>query len=359
MPIVIKKKHKKAKAKTKKLRVTIKKAVPIEKPGGVFPFVECKTPNGQPVPYTNSAGFTFHAHWKSFGYTFHCNPDVLTLDNEHLRSLAANLKETRFANIGHVFLQLAGKLVGMSHKGILQWSLAYDDEYTTITLWINVSGHMVALGQFRSEERFIEWREVGGEWQSQEFVPPTKTPKYAPVPDFSQTFGKLPEKKDPISTPDYNKATNTLTPPHGILVEKKGAKKSKIFGFNTTAVIRWMGADAWTTEDAMKALTILGLGHVTDSTVKAQLSDGRTGGSNFGPAAPLSPSQADLLNKLIETPKPKPEIKHGSSGTPIPRPGKGTAPRSAGDRREGKQNPKPKKHREVITIRTRKKKRRG
>lgn len=83
---------------------------------------------------------------------------------------------------------------------------------------------------------------------------------------------------------------------------KKGGKKYKLWGFHVTAVLRWMGGDAWTFGDARNALKLFGVPDVGDATVKAQLLAGRKGGDcdGRGPAAPLTKDQITILNTMLE-----------------------------------------------------------
>ncbi len=79
---------------------------------------------------------------------------------------------------------------------------------------------------------------------------------------------------------------------------KKGGKRFLVFGFPVTAVVRWMGADAWLLEDAQKALNALGLADVELNTIKAQLLAGRKGERK--PPAALSKDQEDTLYAVLE-----------------------------------------------------------
>lgn len=88
----------------------------------------------------------------------------------------------------------------------------------------------------------------------------------------------------------------------GISVESEKGKY-RIFGFHATAVIRWMGTDAWTEKDTRVALNRLGLKDISDNTIKAQLRAGRDG--TRGDPAKLSKDQDERLNSIIAEPKPK------------------------------------------------------
>jgi hypothetical protein len=100
------------------------------------------------------------------------------------------------------------------------------------------------------------------------------------------------KKKTEIKPAD--KPTNNWSIP----VEQNGGKY-KIFGFNVTSVIRWMGADAWTEKDTRLALNLLGLKEVSDNTIKAQLRAGRDGSKE---PASLSSDQDEKLNSILAEP---------------------------------------------------------
>lgn len=294
-------------------------------PEGRFPFVATKTPNGQPIPTTNCVGLTFFNYTRSYGYVFAPNP-TLDLADDHLRSLAKNLEVMRFANVGHVFLMVSNSLVGVPR--IRSFSFAWDDTTNSLTLWIKKATMekgkeiYVALGQFCSTESYLQWQEVGGEWTTTQFNPP---PKHDPVERPLQDPVVYVSKAIPFS-PVENLAK--------IPVEKNGTKY-KVFGLPVTNIIRWMGADAWTEEDARTVLDLLGLQDVKRNTIVAQLRDGRNGGKVYGDIPKLTGDQADQLNKVIEIPIPKPEEKTKMKNT-----WKSKAP--AGTGIGGKESKKPK-----------------
>lgn len=77
----------------------------------------------------------------------------------------------------------------------------------------------------------------------------------------------------------------------------RGGKRFELFGFPITAVLRWMGTDAFTYKEARKALDHFGL-EVADATIKAQLFAGKKG--QRGPAADVDDKQAEELRKASE-----------------------------------------------------------
>jgi hypothetical protein len=125
---------------------------------------------------------------------------------------------------------------------------------------------------------------------------------------------------------------------------KKGGKKYRIWGHPVTAVLRWMGGDAWTFDDARTALKLLGVPDVGDNTVKAQLLAGRKGGDcdGRGPAAPLSMDQQNTLNLMIEEKTDGPEQVRGGRPAGEDRaeaPGAAPAGRGAQRAKDGKTRP--------------------
>ena len=79
--------------------------------------------------------------------------------------------------------------------------------------------------------------------------------------------------------------------------KKGGSKRKKLFGYNATAILRWMGKDEWTMEDAKKACKALGL-DVADGTITAQLAAGRKG--TRGEPAPLTKKQISELYDAVD-----------------------------------------------------------
>jgi hypothetical protein len=120
----------------------------------------------------------------------------------------------------------------------------------------------------------------------------------------------VPEKRKEKPSPDAPKVRpgskwETRTGAAGAVTVtegKKGGKKYRIWGHPVTAVIRWMGSDAWTFDDVRLALKELGVPDVGDNTVKAQLIAGRKGGDcdGRGPAAELTGDQQNILNTMLE-----------------------------------------------------------
>lgn len=76
---------------------------------------------------------------------------------------------------------------------------------------------------------------------------------------------------------------------------KSGQKRVKLFGFSVTAVLRWMGANDWTFDDAAIAVETLTMTKVSDVTIRLQLKAGREG--KRGAPANISKSQAKQLRE--------------------------------------------------------------
>lgn len=125
----------------------------------------------------------------------------------------------------------------------------------------------------------------------------TRPPKPAPEPEAKPA----PDLKRPRPTTKVevrSGAAGAVTVAEG----KKGGKKYLIWGHPVTAILRWMGSDAWTFADARLALKKLAVPDVGDPTVKAQLLAGRAGGdcNGRGPAAALTEPQTETLYALLE-----------------------------------------------------------
>lgn len=77
--------------------------------------------------------------------------------------------------------------------------------------------------------------------------------------------------------------------------ESTHTKRQKLWGYPVTAVIRWMGSEGFTWQEAANVLKKLGV-DVADSTIQIQVRAGETGAR--GPAANLTPDQANKLHDL-------------------------------------------------------------
>ena len=152
---------------------------------------------------------------------------------------------------------------------------------------------------------------------------------------------KLPERKADVPPPKV--ATTPAPRPitanqSGVVVRMtegdEGGKRYSIFGFNVTSVVRWMGKDAWTFQQARRAMRKLNL-PVADATLQAQLRAGHIG--TRGDPAKLTAEQVECLYALIETPKeekpcptsPKASAKTSPAARPAANGGSSTPPKSA------------------------------
>jgi hypothetical protein len=100
---------------------------------------------------------------------------------------------------------------------------------------------------------------------------------------------------------------------------KGGGRRFWVFGHPVTAVIRWMGANAWTGDDVRAALKKLGIADVNDTTIQCQLIAGRKGAPDYGgrgePAA-LTPPQEEALEVLVDD-VPAPKVKKKAPKVPM------------------------------------------
>ncbi len=79
----------------------------------------------------------------------------------------------------------------------------------------------------------------------------------------------------------------------------KGTRKqvrAQVFGYSITAVLRWMGKEGWTFEDAAVVCATIGAAKIADVTIRLQLKAGKDG--LRGPAAPITASQAKQLRQM-------------------------------------------------------------
>lgn len=74
--------------------------------------------------------------------------------------------------------------------------------------------------------------------------------------------------------------------------------RAKVLGYSATAVLRWMGANDWSFEDAGVVMATAGAARISDVTIRLQLKAGKTG--QRGPAAPITPAQAKKLKAMSE-----------------------------------------------------------
>lgn len=80
----------------------------------------------------------------------------------------------------------------------------------------------------------------------------------------------------------------------------KAPKPRGIYGHAATAILRWMGAEKWTREEAMKALKSLG-SDVVEATANIQMKAGAKGGDcgGRGPVPNLTPEQRAELEAKV------------------------------------------------------------
>ena len=79
--------------------------------------------------------------------------------------------------------------------------------------------------------------------------------------------------------------------------KKTSTRRAKIHGYATTAILRWMGANGFTFEQAREALKHYGdANEISDASVKMQMYDGSTGKFRFGGLVELTHAQAAELN---------------------------------------------------------------
>jgi len=86
--------------------------------------------------------------------------------------------------------------------------------------------------------------------------------------------------------------------------EEGGKQRIRIMGYSVTAIIRWMGSDAWTLKRSRRALKRLGL-EVAETTIVSQMASGRNGEDKRGEVPELTSKQEKKLYALIKKPVQK------------------------------------------------------
>jgi hypothetical protein len=89
------------------------------------------------------------------------------------------------------------------------------------------------------------------------------------------------------------KGGNARTPSIG---RDKG--RSKIMGYAITPLIRWMGADSWTADQARKVIDHFDASDYTSGSLKATIKEGATGNTKWGTPAEVTQAQAEELRRI-------------------------------------------------------------
>jgi hypothetical protein len=77
-------------------------------------------------------------------------------------------------------------------------------------------------------------------------------------------------------------------------------------GHSPTSLIRWMGKDGWTAEQARRVLDHFGVPY-TESQLRAVIKEGATGTMKWGPPADVSDAEAGELRRLRDAVLPPPK----------------------------------------------------
>jgi len=112
------------------------------------------------------------------------------------------------------------------------------------------------------------------------------------LPTFSEYLESIqpPKVEAPKSEPS-SAPTSDPSPASGRSVQK-------IYGFPVTAVIRWMGTEGWTREQAAKVLSAYEV-EVSPATIAIQLKAGKIKDTSRGEPASLTDDQANLIYEKI------------------------------------------------------------
>lgn len=136
------------------------------------------------------------------------------------------------------------------------------------------------------------------------------------APEPAPTRRIVEEGEAPIPQPSLSReraalpvAVAAVEPDEDDGPKRTSTRRAKIFGHATTAILRWMGANGFTYEQARSALSGYGdAAQISDASVKMQMYDGSTGKFKFGGLVTLTPEQAAELNHQggrVAKPAPK------------------------------------------------------
>jgi hypothetical protein len=104
---------------------------------------------------------------------------------------------------------------------------------------------------------------------------------------YSRSLGDSPEPT-PVVAPAKPKTEKK---------PKLDSKRIQIFGFAPVAILRWMGANQFDKDSALRALAALGAGHISPITASIQLRDGRIGAGQRGEVPQLTDAQAKQIRQ--------------------------------------------------------------
>lgn len=210
----------------------------------------------------------------------------------------------------------------LTAKGILNWveevtdALADQKMFPTVQCLVSMLVHLPGLDADDRTRAAGLVEALLFQENEQELFRLREMVRRAAAPEAVRPAAKPPKPAKPKPVAE---ARNPLV---AVATDPGGAKKYTVLGHPVTAVLRWMGKDAWTFAEARACLKALGLADVSDNTVKAQLLTGRKGDGYAGrkPAAALTPAQADTLYDLLETAgAPEPREQAPEEHRPEPR----------------------------------------
>jgi hypothetical protein len=140
---------------------------------------------------------------------------------------------------------------------------------------------------------------VGDLWETCKEIVSDKFAFQAYLDAAWDMWSKSPERKAKLSGfATAHKQDKVLET--GELAPKRAQVRGQIFGYSATAVLRWMGANGFTFEDAGVVLASFGLAKMSDTTIRIQLTAGKKADPTRGEPAPLTAAQG---KKLIELTK--------------------------------------------------------
>lgn len=162
------------------------------------------------------------------------------------------------------------------------------------------------------DDLVIGGKKVGAEVATGKEEAPKPKPAPAAAPEEKKKVTVKPaEVEDDEDDEDQEGSFEVETDAGNITVEVQGPKEEggkqriRIMGYSVTAIIRWMGADAWTFKRARRALKRLGL-EVAKTTIVSQMASGRNGeNGKRGEVPELTAKQEKKLYALLKKPVEK------------------------------------------------------
>lgn len=238
-----------------------------------------------------------------YGYNFAMAPGI---SDDYLLDAAEHLTGD-YPNVGDFYLRVGQKFVGA--HGVRKFSLVWDREIgTELLLYVQRDGvGNILLGGVKPTDDKIDFVHTNRGIVALKTKVVTINALGDSTYQQQRTFGVTQAAHGTNGKGTQLQVENKTAVPVDATSSAKGNKRYNVFEHPVTAIIRWMGANAWTSSDCRKAFDKLGL-PVSDTTIGVQLSLAK---GERKPIPTLTSIQSDQLHELIEEeePTPEPEVK--------------------------------------------------